>query len=59
MSLKEKLKSYIDYRLIGLAGSILLIISEFLPWFSGFSCLDIYILLLHYGSFTIVLILLI
>jgi len=44
MSLKEKFKAHIDYRLIGLVGSILLIISEFLPWFSGFSCLDIYIL---------------
>lgn len=44
MSLKEKFKTHIDYRIIGLVGSILLIISEFLPWFSGFSCLDIYIL---------------
>ena len=44
MSLKEKFKTHIDYRIIGLVGSIFLIISEFLPWFSGFSCLDIYIL---------------
>lgn len=47
MSIKESLKEFsnnFDYRLIGLIGSILLIISEFLPWFSGFSCFDIYIL---------------
>jgi hypothetical protein len=47
MALKEKtnkLKNYLDYRLVVLSGSILLIISEFLPWFSGFSCFDIYLL---------------
>ena len=47
MSIKESLKEFsnhIDYRLIGLIGSILLIISEFLPWFSGYTCLDIYII---------------
>ena len=32
-----------NLRLVGLFGSILLIISEFLPWISGFSLLDIYI----------------
>ena len=41
---KKEILARIDYRLIGLVGSILLILSEFLPWFSGFSCLDIYIL---------------
>jgi len=33
----------LNLRLVGLLGSILLIISEFLPWFSGQSLLDIYI----------------
>jgi hypothetical protein len=33
----------INLRLLGLIGSILLIISEFLPWFSGQSLLDTYI----------------
>jgi len=47
MSLKEKVRDLsriLNYRLIGLIGSILLIASEFLPWFSGFSCFDIYII---------------
>jgi len=47
MALKKnmnKLSDYLDYRLIGLSGSLLLIISEFLPWFSGFTCFDIYLL---------------
>ncbi|MFX1498591.1 MAG: hypothetical protein ACFFBH_13775 [Promethearchaeota archaeon] len=34
----------IDYRLLGLTGSILMIISQFLSWFSGYTLLDIYIL---------------
>lgn len=38
-----KLKFNIDYRLLGLIGSILLIISQFLSWFSGLSLLEIYI----------------
>ncbi|MFX1394700.1 MAG: hypothetical protein ACFFAH_14160 [Promethearchaeota archaeon] len=40
----KQIKTSINNRLIGFVGSILLIISEFLPWFSGFSCFDIYIL---------------
>ena len=35
-------KKYLDYRLLGLIGSILMIISEFLPWVSGLSLLEIY-----------------
>jgi len=38
------IKKYLDFRLLGLAGSILLIISQFLSWFSEQSLLTIYIL---------------
>ena len=41
---KEKNWNFLDFRLVGLVGSILLIVSEFLPWFSGFSLFDAYIL---------------
>ena len=34
----------LDERLTGIVGSILIILSEFLPWFSRFSLLDAYIL---------------
>ncbi len=37
-------KKYLDFRLLGLVGSILLIISQFLSWFSGQSLLIIYLL---------------
>ncbi|MBY8979042.1 MAG: hypothetical protein KGD72_01510 [Candidatus Lokiarchaeota archaeon] len=37
------IKKYLDFRLLGLTGSILLIISQFLSWFSGQSLLAIYI----------------
>jgi len=38
------IKRYLDFRLLGLAGSVLLILSQFLPWFSSQSLLDIYII---------------
>ncbi len=38
------IKKYLDFRLLGLTGSILLIISEFLSWFSNQSLLYIYII---------------
>ncbi len=38
------LKKYLDFRLLGLAGSILLILSQFIPWFSNQSLLDIYMI---------------
>ncbi|MBA7661344.1 hypothetical protein ES703_69359 [subsurface metagenome] len=38
------IKKYLDFRLLGLTGSILLIISEFLSWFSNQSLLHIYII---------------
>jgi hypothetical protein len=41
---KEKNWNPLDFRLVGLVGSVLIIISEFLPWFSEFSLLDAYIL---------------
>lgn len=41
---KEKNLNFLDFRFVGLVGSILLIVSEFLPWFSGFSLFDAYIL---------------
>ena len=44
MKYNEKSLTILDFRLVGLVGSIILIISEFLPWLSEFSLLDIYIL---------------
>jgi len=41
---KKKNLNFLDFRFVGLVGSILLIVSEFLPWFSGFSLFDAYIL---------------
>jgi len=38
------IKRYLDFRLLGLTGSVLLILSQFLPWFSSQSLLIIYIL---------------
>ncbi len=38
------IKKYLDFRLLGLTGSILLIISQFLSWFSNQSLLYIYII---------------
>ena len=38
------IKRYLDFRLLGLTGSVLLILSQFLPWFSSQSLLTIYIL---------------
>ncbi len=38
------IKKYLDFRLLGLAGSILLILSQFIPWFSNQSLLDIFII---------------
>ena len=37
-----KIKKYLVYRLFGLLGSILLIVSQFLPWFSGLTLFEIY-----------------
>jgi len=38
------IKRYLDFRLLGLTGSILLILSQFLPWFSNQSLLYIYMI---------------
>jgi len=38
------IKKYLDFRLLGLTGSILLILSQFLSWFSNQSLLHIYII---------------
>ena len=38
------LKKYLDFRLLGLIGSILLILSQFIPWFSYQSLLDIFVI---------------
>ncbi len=43
MNYKEKSLNFLDYRLVGLVGSIILIVSEFLTWLSEFSLFDIYI----------------
>lgn len=37
-------KRYLDYRLLGLFGSILLILSQFLSWFSNQSLMHIFII---------------
>ncbi len=39
-----ELKKYINTLIIGLIGSILLIISEFFSWFSNYNLLEIYII---------------
>ncbi|MFX1434906.1 MAG: hypothetical protein ACFFB1_14120, partial [Promethearchaeota archaeon] len=38
------IKSNFDYRLLGLTGSILLIISQFFSWFSGYSLMERYLI---------------
>ncbi|MBY9011465.1 MAG: hypothetical protein KGD70_03745 [Candidatus Lokiarchaeota archaeon] len=38
------IRKYLDFRLLGLTGSILLILSQFLPWFSNQSLLSIFII---------------
>ncbi|MFX1289109.1 MAG: hypothetical protein ACFFFY_11195 [Promethearchaeota archaeon] len=38
------IKKFLDFRLLGLTGSILLILSQFLSWYSNQSLLDIYII---------------
>jgi len=37
------LSRYLDFRLLGLVGSVLLIISEFLTWFSELTLINIYL----------------
>jgi hypothetical protein len=39
-------KKYLDFRLLGIIGALFLILSEFLPWFSGNSLLGLYMLYL-------------
>ncbi|MFO8018261.1 MAG: hypothetical protein R6U96_06465 [Promethearchaeia archaeon] len=41
--MKSNLREYLDFRLMGLCGSLLIIISEFLPWLTDYSLLNIYI----------------
>jgi len=43
------IKKYLDFRLLGLTGSILLILSQFLSWFSNQSLLYIYVVLTSVG----------
>jgi len=38
------IKRFLDFRLLGLTGSVMLILSQFLPWFSSQSLLFIYII---------------
>ncbi|MFW9952122.1 MAG: hypothetical protein ACFFKA_18530, partial [Candidatus Thorarchaeota archaeon] len=38
------IKKYLDFRLLGLVGSILVITSEFLSWFEGITLLNLYII---------------
>ncbi len=42
-----KLRKYLDFRLLGLIGSIFLIISQFLSWFSGNTLLTLFFLYLY------------
>ena len=46
----RKISEALDLRLIGLVGSGLLLISEFIPWFSRFSLWDLFILGLEIES---------
>lgn len=40
----EEDKTFLDYRILGLLGSILIIVSEFIPWLSSFTLINIYLL---------------
>ncbi|NHJ24234.1 MAG: hypothetical protein EAX89_06645 [Candidatus Lokiarchaeota archaeon] len=40
----SNVKKYLDFRLLGLSGSIFMILSQFLPWFSDLTLLNIYII---------------
>ena len=42
--MKMDIKKYLDFRVLGLIGSILIIISMFLPWITGLTLLEIYII---------------
>lgn len=42
--MKMDVKKYLDFRLLGLIGSILMIISIFLPWMTGLTLFETYIL---------------
>ena len=42
--MKMEVKEYLDFRLLGLAGSILMIVSMFLPWITGLTLFETYII---------------
>lgn len=44
MQIKESFTKYLDLKLLGVISSLLILISEFLPWISSNSLLDRYIL---------------
>ena len=43
------IKKFLDLRLLGLIGSILMILSQFLSWFSGISLFNIYLIMISFS----------
>jgi len=43
--MKMNVKKYLDFRLLGLVGSILMIVSIFLPWITGLTLFEMYIII--------------
>ncbi len=39
------IRKYLDFRLFGLTGSILMIVSEFIPWYTEYSLFVMYVIL--------------
>ncbi|TFF87309.1 MAG: hypothetical protein EU549_04975 [Promethearchaeota archaeon] len=44
MDIRNLVKQYIDLKLLGIISSILILISEFLPWISNYSLIERYII---------------
>jgi hypothetical protein len=44
-----EIKKFLDLRLIGIIGSILMILSQFLSWFSGISLFSIYLIMISFS----------
>ena len=44
-----EIKKFIDLRLLGIIGSILMILSQFLSWFSGISLFSIYLIMISFS----------
>ena len=44
-----EIKKFFDLRLLGIIGSILMILSQFLSWFSGISLFSIYLIMISFS----------